>query len=333
MTEVYVAKQPHSEIQTRWWSDFAMPACLLFMATLWMRWPSFKHSVIDHDESTYIIIGEALWNGKLLYTDVWDTKPAGIFLLFGFVLKVFNGSIFTIRMLATLAISFTAFYLYRAKRNWNYSHVASLTSGVTCVVMCSAHQFGLPAHIELFFMPCVAMALWLLSARDTLINATVAGLVLGLGFIIKYVALFDIIPLALIFLITPLWCAWRQQSDSTINHLKKVCLFTIACILPFAFLHLAFLITGNFEDFYQATYVIPRRYVNSGTPENTWRMIKSFHHIYLQFLVPFYVSMIAMTMSILRHRMRETPSPTTRTAKSETSVLLLLFTPFGARRS
>ena len=87
--------------------DDLVSALILFALALGMRWPSFDQSVIDHDESTYIVIGQAVWRGELLYTDVWDTKPAGIFLLFGFILKLFGGSIFTIRMLATVAIGGT----------------------------------------------------------------------------------------------------------------------------------------------------------------------------------------------------------------------------------
>ena len=265
-----------------------------------MRWPSFDQSVIDHDESTYIVIGQAVWRGELLYTDVWDTKPAGIFLLFGFILKLFGGSIFTIRMLATVAITLTSLCLYQAKRCWGHSWSESILSGALCVMMCSAYRFGLPAHIELFFMPCVAAALWILIARDTLMSATLAGLVLGLGFIVKYVILFDIIPLALIFFIRPLWNAWRDDRDHLRVHLRRATFFVCAAALPFASLHLAFALTGNFDDFYQATYVIPRRYVSSGNAEVFWRMIKRFHYDYIWVLIPFYLSLSWSLMNTIR---------------------------------
>lgn len=47
-----------------------------------LRLFSFFPSVLDHDESTYLIIGREILQGKELYTDVTDTKPAGIFLFY-----------------------------------------------------------------------------------------------------------------------------------------------------------------------------------------------------------------------------------------------------------
>ncbi|MBP8239553.1 MAG: hypothetical protein KAX50_06315, partial [Saprospiraceae bacterium] len=52
-----------------------------------MRFFSFFPSVINHDESTYILIAEGLLKGKVYFRDYIDTKPIGIFLLYAGFLK------------------------------------------------------------------------------------------------------------------------------------------------------------------------------------------------------------------------------------------------------
>ena len=67
---------------------------LVFVAaSILLRFLSFHYSVIDHDESTYLIIADAVLNGSYLYADVIDTKPPGIFLAFGLIQVLFGKSI------------------------------------------------------------------------------------------------------------------------------------------------------------------------------------------------------------------------------------------------
>src|SRR6187431_504425 len=63
-----------------------------------LRFFTFFRSVIDHDESTYIVIADALLYGDVYFRDVIDTKPIGIFGLFALFLTVFGKSIFMIRL-------------------------------------------------------------------------------------------------------------------------------------------------------------------------------------------------------------------------------------------
>ena len=69
---------------------------LIFFLTVsvGLRFFSFFPSVLDHDESTYLIIGRDILNGKILYTDVTDTKPVGIFLFYA-VLSFFSEALFS----------------------------------------------------------------------------------------------------------------------------------------------------------------------------------------------------------------------------------------------
>ena len=52
---------------------------ILFILAFILRFFSFFPSVIDHDESTYLVIANEITKGKVLYADFTDIKPVGIF--------------------------------------------------------------------------------------------------------------------------------------------------------------------------------------------------------------------------------------------------------------
>ncbi|HQW03396.1 MAG TPA: hypothetical protein PLR30_13010, partial [Saprospiraceae bacterium] len=69
------------------------PLRILAMLTglsLVMRLFSFFPSVMDHDESTYLVIADALRHGDVYLRDVIDTKPIGIFTLLAIFQMLFG---------------------------------------------------------------------------------------------------------------------------------------------------------------------------------------------------------------------------------------------------
>lgn len=81
-----------------------------------LRLFSFFPSVLDHDESTHLIIGRELLQGKQLYTDVTDTKPAGIFLFYAALEFLFGGSIFLKRFVFAVVVGLTAFLVFNVSK-------------------------------------------------------------------------------------------------------------------------------------------------------------------------------------------------------------------------
>ena len=55
---------------------------VLVALSVLLRFFSFFPSVMDHDESTYLVIANEMLHHKTLYTDLIDIKPPGIFLLY-----------------------------------------------------------------------------------------------------------------------------------------------------------------------------------------------------------------------------------------------------------
>ncbi|MBK7870660.1 MAG: glycosyltransferase family 39 protein [Saprospiraceae bacterium] len=193
---------------------------------LLMRFLSFFPSVINHDESTYILIADAIREGKIYLIDVIDTKPVGIFLLFGIFQTLFGKSIVVIRILTTLWIALTALGLHKVQEQLGGRGHAPFATGVMYIVMTSVYtHYGISPNTELFFNLFTIIALWLLLLPPKIHHFLLAGLCLGAGFIIKYVVLFDAIAFAVFFL-------WKAIKEKWI--ISKIVIFCIACVIGFA---------------------------------------------------------------------------------------------------
>ena len=58
---------------------FSTVYLFLFGVALFIRFPFFFRDIIDHDESTFIFIGNSIADGYLPYDYLWDLKPPLLF--------------------------------------------------------------------------------------------------------------------------------------------------------------------------------------------------------------------------------------------------------------
>ena len=173
-------------------------ALALFGFALAIRSVSFHRSVIDWDESLYFLMAEAWRAGHLPYTTLWDNKPIGIYAIFAVFQALFGDHVAAMRLAAVAAVSATAFLLYRL-----YLNIGTTSGGIRpkkspalvaaiLYLLASTRDGGMAANTELFIAPFVCGSLlFALSARRSLMPAFLSGLLLGLAFIVKYVALFE----------------------------------------------------------------------------------------------------------------------------------------------
>lgn len=206
--------------------EWAKVLAFYALLTLVMRFLSFFPSVINHDESTYILIADAIRSGKMYLIDIVDTKPVGIFLIFGCLQTLFGTSILMIRIVTALWIVFTAFGLYRVHLQLRGEGQAPFASGLIYIVLTSIFtNYGVSPNTELFFNLFTILALELLLKPAQTTRFFLAGLLLGFGFIIKYVVLFDTLAFAGFFLWKALKEKWAWQQALSL---------AVACGLGFA---------------------------------------------------------------------------------------------------
>jgi 4-amino-4-deoxy-L-arabinose transferase-like glycosyltransferase len=223
---------------------------LFFMLAFILRFFSFFPSLIDHDESTYLVIAKEIIKGKVLYTDVTDIKPVGIFYITAGYIKLFGSSIFGYRVFGTFIIALTSLFLYITKLRIGHSKEAALATGIIYIFFLSIWtQYGVPINTEHFFNLFTALAVLILFSVKANWRLPMAGFVLGMGFLIKIVVAFDFTAIFLFLIISNI----INQKISV----KKISIYFLSGILfliPFGLVNLAFYKTGHFSDFYQINY-------------------------------------------------------------------------------
>lgn len=224
--------------------------------------------------------------GKTLFVDVYDNKPPGIFLLFGIIQMLPINGIVAVRIFAALFITFTAWFLYRSKYELSSNKNNSIAVGILYIMLISLFNWGLVANTEIFFIGFSTLALYLITVpfkKFPIATIVLGGLALGLAYIIKFVALFDFIAIAL------LWLSINHKQIRFPRIILLTFLAGIAFALPFALIHYWYYAHGFFEEFTEATYIIPTKYATHMSFMKAQAYVVSFHLITLPVILMFYL--------------------------------------------
>ena len=235
---------------------------LLFfiLAAIAIRFFSFFPSELDHDEATYMLIGNEMTKGKALYADVTDTKPVAIFLVYAALQKVVGYSIFWKRFFVAILVGLTCFLVKKVSIKLFKDHKAAFAAGIIYLFYTSTWGlFGLSPNAELFFnLFTIAALLYFLKggARAFFL----AGFMMGIGFMFKYLTLFDYAAFVLFFFLKDFR---GTRSPVKISIIVPYVLSGIGFLIPFALTAFYFYAVGRFDDFYFITFKLPGLYGNS----------------------------------------------------------------------
>jgi hypothetical protein len=170
--------------------------------------PNLRY-LLGRDQATYCVIGQGLLQGKLLYRDLWDNKPPGIFYLYALIVKAFGPvmwSVGVVDILWLMVISCCIFYFSRR-------YLGNPGAALAVIFYACRHcrqGYIHAAQPETFLMLCVFAAWFLLqgsppltarAGKPRLISGVArymaAGLILGAAFWLKYnaVAFFPFVAL------------------------------------------------------------------------------------------------------------------------------------------
>ena len=179
------------------------------------RWGSFFISVINHDESTYIVIADEMLRGEVYLHDLIDTKPIGIFWIYAALIKLTGGSIIALRTAAAAVVGLGGWGLFLAGRRATGSERVAAAAGIIYVFISSLFTYyGVSPNTEIFFnvftIAAVAVAVApriRAGGADALWHWPLAGLLLGLAVIIKPFAAAEALAVGLFMV----WYYGRQM--------------------------------------------------------------------------------------------------------------------------
>ncbi len=271
---------------------------LFILISIVLRFFSFFPMVMDHDESTYIVIAQEMLKGQIYWKDLFDTKPPGIFLIYGALILIAGKSIFTLRLIVALWIALTAWGLFHLSKKWIAGGSGSWFAGVSYIIMTSIFTyFGVSPNTELFFVGFTVFAfvlLWQFPWRW--IPFIIAGFFLGIGLAIKQVVLFDALPLGLYLL----WIIYKERVQVP-ERLLKLAALTASSFIPTLAIAGWYAFQGLETNWYFYQFIVPARY----PAENIgWDWIKFFFDFFLRFFPITILAIYALKKTPLQERQR-----------------------------
>jgi 4-amino-4-deoxy-L-arabinose transferase-like glycosyltransferase len=204
-------------------------------------------------------------HGARLYTDVWDNKPVGIFLVYAAITKTFGISTFAINLASAIAVFASACFVCLIGRQ-----IANAwRPGVIAAFVLPAYMLDLGANganTETFMMVLQSLSVLLMvrhlgrarTPQEHLRFSVVFGLLQGMLLQMKFPSIFVTAALGIVLVVY----AWTEHRRMMIV-LGIIC----ACLGAFAIPTLAvfayFAVTGGIGDIIYSNLVSPRLYVTS----------------------------------------------------------------------
>jgi 4-amino-4-deoxy-L-arabinose transferase-like glycosyltransferase len=283
--------------------DWIVLAGFLALALL-LRFGTFFKSVIDFDESFFLLLGRSLLRGEIPYTVIWEHSPAGSFALFALIQAVFGQTVLAIRIATWLAAALEGFLLYRlgtailGKRGVTIGMIAG-----TLYIFFTLINLGLAAHREMFLAPCVTFAIIMLVSgappRPRPARLLLAGLAMGFALQLKQMYVFECAAVYLIATGVVVSEHREQPREIILPLLKSYVLLAIGPILLFVLAGAYFSLNGHWADFIEANFRSAATYARGEPflwPDFIRRLITQIRFnalIWLGvFLSPFYLAFV-----------------------------------------
>ncbi len=229
---------------------------ILFLLSLFIRFPFFFRDYIDRDESTFILVGQALADGYLPYTFLWDLKPPIIFFIMGGLISIFGKSFIAIRLFGVIAVALAAFFTFKIGSHL-FSKKIGVWSSLGTVLLLSLFgslQGVMTEHVSmLFFMPGLY---FLIKSRNNS-NLLLSGLLIGLALMTKINLAYAALFITLFLLIEGIRTAtWKQG-------LIKSILFGASILIVIALTLLPYALTGKAGVWWKSVFLAPLAYTRS----------------------------------------------------------------------
>lgn len=242
---------------------FLIFTCFFFFV---LRLPSLFEPYWYGDEGIYQALGLRISNGGLLYRDAFDNKPPLLYVFYSF----FNSDQFMVRLgsLAFGVFAIIAFY-FLAKKLLKKKLSVFFSTGFFALMFAIPLLEGNIANAEnLMLFPLILAGLLIYSSAEGAKNKLFffAGLLTGIAFLFKIVAVFDFAAFFLFLFFSDLTFNFSRLRSKKylLGLLDKTGIFALSFVIPIAIAALYFYIAGAFPLFLKATFLNNVGYVGYG---------------------------------------------------------------------
>jgi len=233
-----------------------------------LRLPSLFEPYWYGDEGIYQVIGMALRQGRHLYSGIWDNKPPLLY----YIYAIFNGNQSSVRFFSLLSgLGAIIIFFFLAKKLFQKQKTVYITTSIFAFLFATPFLEGNIANAENFMLlPILGAALLIIRQTKTQpllppMEGTKgwilfsAGILLGLSFLVKIVALFDFAAFfVFLFFIS------YTNIRSLRSQIRPLFFFCFGFFIPIVFTFLFFLIQGDLKMFITSAFFSNVGYVEYG---------------------------------------------------------------------
>ncbi|MDO8515143.1 MAG: hypothetical protein Q7S14_01460 [bacterium] len=210
---------------------------MILLIVLLLRIPSFFEPYWYGDEGIYLVIGQALQRGAILYRDIWDNKPPLLYLIYAIV-----PTLLWAKLTATACVLGTVYFVKKITKN----NLSALICGILLSIPLLE---GTIANAELYFILPIIITVYLLLNKP---KYFLIGLCLTAAFLIKIPAIFDFMGLFL---------AWFIIN----RKIKPFFIMALPVLLSLLFFIIYFYLNQSLGDFITAVFLQNSGYVSVGS--------------------------------------------------------------------
>lgn len=241
---------------------------MLPVLVLAIRWASFLPSVIDWDESLYLLQAREWLRGNWPFSGVWDMHPLGAPAAIALAFLIFGESLETVRFLGSFCVISTGYALIAL------AHVtgAPRRLGYAAAVLYAAHSLqlgGLASNTEILFAPLVVSSLALALARGPLWPRLIGmGVLIGCALLIKQV----VTPEGCLAFAIFAWPLLRARRWGLL--FATAAAYAALCLMPTALVAGIYALRGEFGIWFDSTILAPLQYASGRIPleQMFWRI-------------------------------------------------------------
>jgi hypothetical protein len=253
-----------------WW---IIALCMLFF---FLRLPSIIEPYWYGDEGVYEVVGQSMDQGRLLYRDIWDNKPPLLYVVYALA----RGDQPTVKTFSIIAglLSVIAFFSLSQKL-FKKQRISLIITTIYVLLLATPILEGNIANAEDFILfPTILAGLLIYHFIDKTQNKnfslfpfpfslSLAGLLLGIAFLFKIVAVFDLAAFLGFFIMISLppnitWKSFattlshigqRNHQDPWLRSLITTTWFLLlGFLLPLFLTSIYFILNHAFVPFFQA---------------------------------------------------------------------------------
>jgi len=208
------------------------------------------------DESTFLVIGNCIKDGSVLYQDVANNKPPGVFYLAAFVFSIVGKSFIAMRILTFVvhaASALLVFALGKKIAGRNVGMIASILFLIGVYLLSFQGYCYLTEPYVVFF--CILSVSFFL--REKYYAKFIAGLALGMGIVFKQTTIFLFGVFFLFYLLQLRFKQYRTK-EYVISSAKNLVIIFLGIAIPLLIVFIYFLAIGTAEGMlYYMLFSVP----------------------------------------------------------------------------